>query len=355
MTKNFSDFIDPIAPAQPAGIDIEYDTRFIDIQTIAEGKPEQQFGDVIIEAESPDWGAVEKLCYQILSESKDLRVFCFYTQALTANHGVVGFKKGCEIIYDNISKYWDDLYPKLVDEEDNYDTFYRSGAIGLLLASSGVVQQLNNANILYSPSKKSYLTVKSTVAALLSNDDGLYPGGRERLLEDLKIAYETEQDEILALEDSVSILSKIEDIFAQRIQDVQLDFSIIKKPLALIIASIVKEDKREEDLQPSSLTTTDISASSNAAISHSKSIDNLQDIKIKDRADVKIILEKLNLYFRLKEPSHPAPLFVERLQKLMDMNFYDILKNISPSSLNDLDLIIGKSEDTIDENSDNND
>lgn len=77
MTKNFSDFVDPISVTQPTGIDIEYDARFIDIQSLVEGKPEQQYGDVIIEAQEPDWGTVEKLCRQILSESKDIRVFAF--------------------------------------------------------------------------------------------------------------------------------------------------------------------------------------------------------------------------------------------------------------------------------------
>lgn len=343
MTKNFSDFADPISAAQPTGIDIEYDARFIDIQTLVEGKPEQQYGEVIIEAEQPDWSTVEKLCRQILSESKDIRVFCFYTQALTANYGLLGFRKGCEIIYANVEKYWEELYPKLIDEEDNFDAFYRSGSIGLLIAETGIIRQLNESNVIYSSSKKSYFKVKSVASLLMNNEDGTYPGGREKLIEDIKVAYENEQEELQALKDSLDLITNIEKIFDNNIINFQLDFTTIKKPLEVIASLLIKPftvDNDAEDASFDELPTILDRELAKPVIN----IQSLEDIKIKDRNDVKIVLEKLNLYFRLREPSHPAPLFIERLQKLMDMSFYDLLKNISPSSLNDLDLIIGKEE-----------
>lgn len=343
MTKNFSDFVDPISVTQPTGIDIEYDARFIDIQSLVEGKPEQQYGDVIIEAQEPDWGTVEKLCRQILSESKDIRVFCFYAQALTANYGILGFKKGCEIIHANIGKYWEDLYPKLVDEEDNFDAFYRLGSIGLLIADSGIIQQLNESNIIYSPSKKSYFKLKSVASILINNEDGSYPGGKEKLIEDLKVAYQNNQEELLVLKDALDFLINIESVFEENIKDFHLDFSVIKKPLEVIASLLVRPSNFEENEQETP-SIEKVAVPNDTVIRPVTDSQNLDDIKIKDRADVKIVLEKLNIYFRLKEPSHPAPLFIERLQKLMDMNFYEMLKNISPDSLNNLDMIIGRDD-----------
>ena len=343
MTKNFSDFLDPISVTQPTGIDIEYDARFIDIQSLVEGKPEQQYGDVIIEAQEPDWGTVEKLCRQILSESKDIRVFCFYAQALTANYGILGFKKGCEIIHANIGKYWEDLYPKLVDEEDNFDAFYRSGSIGLLIADSGIIQQLNESNIIYSPSKKSYFKMKSVASILINNEDGSYPGGKEKLIEDLRVAYQNNQEELLVLKDALDFLINIESVFEENIKDFHLDFSVIKKPLEVIASLLVRPSNFEENEQETP-SIEKVAVPNDTVIRPVTDSQNLDDIKIKDRADVKIVLEKLNIYFRLKEPSHPAPLFIERLQKLMDMNFYEMLKNISPDSLNNLDMIIGRDD-----------
>lgn len=343
MTKNFSDFVDPISVTQPTGIDIEYDARFIDIQSLVEGKPEQQYGDVIIEAQEPDWGTVEKLCRQILSESKDIRVFCFYAQALTANYGILGFKKGCEIIHANIGKYWEDLYPKLVDEEDNFDAFYRSGSIGLLIADSGIIKQLNESNIIYSPTKKSYFKLKSVASILINNEDGSYPGGKEKLIEDLRVAYQNNQEELLVLKDALDFLINIESVFEENIKDFHLDFSVVKKPLEVIASLLVRSSDFEENEQETP-SIEKVAVPNNTVIRPVTDSQNLDDIKIKDRADVKIVLEKLNIYFRLKEPSHPAPLFIQRLQKLMDMNFYEMLKNISPDSLNNLDMIIGRDD-----------
>ena len=345
MTKIFSDFVDPISVAQPTGIDIEYDARFIDIQTLVEGKPEQQYGDVIIEAQEPDWNTVEKLCRQILSESKDIRVFCFYAQALTANYGVIGFKKGCEVIDANIERYWEDLYPKLVDEDNNFDAFYRSGSIRLLIDKSGIVQQLNRSNIIYSASKKGYFTIKSVASILINNDDNSYPGGREKLVEDIKVAYQNNQEELSALKDALDLINNIEVTFDEKLAESHLDFSAIKEPLEVIASLLVRSSSVEEDKEEISLNENLSKTVNNVVTKSVINIQSLDDISIKDRNDVRIVLEKLNLYFRLKEPSHPAPLFIERLQKLMDMSFYEMLKNISPNSLNDLDVIIGKGDE----------
>lgn len=53
-------------------------TVAFELQRLSEGKPEQQYGDIIIEAQEPDWSAMEKLGSQLLSETKDVNVFCLY-------------------------------------------------------------------------------------------------------------------------------------------------------------------------------------------------------------------------------------------------------------------------------------
>ena len=90
--KMFSKWELPVSKDTPAGVDIEYDSRFLELQSVAEGKPEQQYGETIIPAQEPDWAVVEKLCNQLLAESKDLRVLVYYAQALTAKYGLPGFQ-----------------------------------------------------------------------------------------------------------------------------------------------------------------------------------------------------------------------------------------------------------------------
>jgi type VI secretion system protein ImpA len=66
------------------------------------------------------------------------------------------------------------------------------------------------------------------------------------------------------------------------------------------------------------------------------------NLEIKSRNDIDLLLEKIYLYFEKNEPSHPAPLFIRRIQRLMTYNFYEIMKDISPESLDQLLNLIGQ-------------
>ena len=73
------------------------------------------------------------MCNQLLAESKDLHVLAYYAQALTAKHGLVGFCAGCEAIRANIDLYWESIYPKLEDEDGEFDPFTGSMLLAPLL------------------------------------------------------------------------------------------------------------------------------------------------------------------------------------------------------------------------------
>jgi type VI secretion system protein ImpA len=44
------------------------------------------------------------------------------------------------------------------------------------------------------------------------------------------------------------------------------------------------------------------------------------------------------------EPSHPAPLMIERVQRLSELNFMDIIRDLAPDGVNQLDNIFGRRE-----------
>ena len=138
--KMFSKWELPVSKDTPAGVDIEYDSRFLELQSVAEGKPEQQYGETIIPAQEPDWAVVEKLCNQLLAESKDLRVLVYYAQALTAKYGLPGFQAGCEAIKINVDLFWDTLFPQLEDEDGEYDPFYRINALSSFSTFDGIAK-----------------------------------------------------------------------------------------------------------------------------------------------------------------------------------------------------------------------
>jgi type VI secretion system protein ImpA len=346
--KTFPLWDEPISADAPAGVNIEYDSRFLELQSAAEGKPEQQYGDTIIPAEEPDWAMVEKLCNQLLAESKDLRVLAYYTQALTAKHGLIGFCAGCEAIKTNLSLYWDSIFPKLEDDDGDYDPFYRINALSSFAAPGGILKEILPAKLLVNGLTQQTVAVKEAVSVLQGHDAQNYPGGKDRLMLDIRVGADTGKPELVALNHALGYLKEIEGIFSKNLQEeYSLSFEVIEKPFSLINQTVDYNDggtpQALQEEQDADMGETAVLATVQDQVAYHDS-DAWRRLAIKNRADVDLALEKICVYFETLEPSHPAPLFIRRVQRLMNMDFYDIMKDISPESIANLEVLIGKSE-----------
>ncbi|KAB0659242.1 type VI secretion system protein TssA, partial [Burkholderia diffusa] len=67
-----------------------------------------------------------------------------------------------------------------------------------------------------------------------------------------------------------------------------------------------------------------------------------RDAEVASRDDVRLGLDKICRYFELHEPSHPAPLLLRRAQRLLALDFYEIIRDLAPESLPKLDLLSGE-------------
>ncbi|MBN3774835.1 type VI secretion system protein TssA, partial [Burkholderia sp. Se-20378] len=67
-----------------------------------------------------------------------------------------------------------------------------------------------------------------------------------------------------------------------------------------------------------------------------------RDAEVTSRDDVRIGLDKMCRYFEQHEPSHPAPLLLRRAQRLLTLDFYEIIRDLAPESLPKLDLLSGE-------------
>lgn len=357
--KDFSIYENPISIENPAGFNIEYDNRFLELQRLAEGVPEQQYGDVIIDSKAPEWNTLEKLCNQLLADSKDVTLFAYNILILTAKYGLIGFEAGCRALSINLERYWEEIYPKLIDEDNEFDPYYRINALSLLTSPEGIVKHLGASKLLSNGLNHQSVSLKDAVLVLQDDAKIDYAGGRERLFLDIKIGFDSNKTEFIALKNSLNHIENIERIYETKISDNLLpSFDVIKKHLKLILSTadygndLSNSGNLEKGAENSQGIDTDsITPSNTAQQSLSQPIDVWRKAVIENRNDVELILEKVCLYFEQYEPSHPAPLFIRRIQRLMNMNFYDIMKDISPSSLDHLEVLIGQTND--DENNTN--
>ncbi|QRN41759.1 MAG: hypothetical protein GKC53_06640 [Neisseriaceae bacterium] len=82
-----------------------------------------------------------------------------------------------------------------------------------------------------------------------------------------------------------------------------------------------------------------------------KGRDYLSVQAVSSRKEVILILDNLLNYFRVHEPSHPAPILIRRVKKMIGMNFEEIIQELLPDSQALLQMYVGRSSiDHDDEN-----
>ncbi|MFT2798582.1 type VI secretion system protein TssA [Serratia sp. N21D137] len=332
---NIDAFLAPVTPEQPCGENLEYDSDFQAMEQAMQGKAEQQFGDTIIPAEPADWATVERLAVSLLSRTKDLRVMLALTQAWTMRSGLTGYASGLLLVQQGLSIYWESIYP-LLEEFGEIDPFYRMNALAVLSDKSRLTTVLHKAVLLHS--NRDDLMVCDAQALLdgSKTECADYLGGRSRLIEELAYGGQPGIDAILVIH---LRLQTIQDILSDRLgESYVLEMEQWQKTVGLIASACQVTDIS----MPS-----EESAVSEHEVLHgtaSPSIVDWRSAQIVSRAEAKKMLEKVKQYFTQYEPSHPAPLMIERVQRLIGLDFIQIIKELNPDSAHQLENIFGRSD-----------
>ena len=64
--------------------------------------------------------------------------------------------------------------------------------------------------------------------------------------------------------------------------------------------------------------------------------------EINSREDVVHVLDKICLYYERCEPSSPIPLLLQRSKRLVSANFMDIVRDLAPEGLAQVENLRGK-------------
>jgi len=318
----------------PCGPDLEYDAAFLELEQAARGKPEQQYGDTLVPAEEPAWPQVRRLAEGLLGRSKDLRIAALFTQALVTTEGFPGLKAGCDILNGLIERYWEQVHPQLDPDDDN-DPTMRMNALAALADPDELLRQVREAPL-----------IKSRQVGML-------------LVRDVEVALDKLPPKEGAAEMS---LGQINDMMGS--EDGQAAGKLIGETLEALkrLASGLNERvgaDRAPDLRPLIATVTHLTqvCTGSAASAEGESADAAGDEAgagatggrpaqgpsgdIRNRRDAIMMIDKICDYFAKNEPSNPAPLLLHRAKRLIDMNFVDIIRDMVPDGLVQIETIAG--------------
>lgn len=341
MTKNDNDaLLEPVDPDMPAGPDLEYDADFLALLQAAEGTPERRMGDTVVAAEEPDWREVQKLAAGLLKRSKDLRVAVLLARASLHLSGLAGLAQGLALIQGLASRYWDQVHPQLDPSDDN-DPTARVNTLLDLCAREALLDPLRATPLIRSrvfgplayrdieiaegkvpplPDTKPLDATALSAAFQDCDPDALTEAaaaGAQALAEaralDGALAANMRPDQMPDLDPLIKLLSAISTVLGGRLSDLRPGETSDTTPEAQQVGGTA-------DRPRANLGTTG---------------------EIASRDDVVRALDRICDYYSRNEPSSPVPLLLKRAQRLATGSFMEIMRDMAPDALAQIEKICG--------------
>ena len=348
---NVDDLLKPVADDKPCGEDFTYHPSFQNLETLSRGKPETQFS----QAEDPDWKEVRDSALEVLGQSKHLMAGVILTVSLTKIGGLEGLRDGLATIRGMTEKYWNDVYPKL-DPDDNNDPTERINILNNL--SSGgepykFTSHVKQIVMCESPSM-GRVTLGQIIAAkdkaTAKPDEEKPKGDSGPDLNQIQAAFrdagpEAAKATLTLVTESIGHAQGIEGFLDSTVGAGRgVNFESLDK--------LLEEMKRAVEPYAEDGAVAESPAEAGAAPGESSSARPASrggpgvSGTIQSRADVLKALDLICAFYRNNEPSSPVPLIIQRAQRLVDKDFMEILTDLTPDAVSQLQVITGKPKES---------
>lgn len=327
----------PVSDSSPCGADLEYDAEFLALDEAARGKAEQQFGDTIIPAEEPDWARVQQLALTLLGRSKDLRLAVPLLRAATRLQGLQAAAEGLSLVHGLLDVHWASLYP-LLDADDANDPTMRLNALVPLVDPQGFIADLRAATLQAGRGVVKGRDIE-LAAGKVAPQDGetvLPMAGVQQALRDA----EAQQAGLLgALIGMSTTVAAIDTLINERASLSGPEF----RPLQLLLKALADVARAVQtglaDAGAEVAATLPGEADASGAPGGQLGAGGLGPLRNRD--DAIRALDKVCEWMEHNEPSNPAPLLIRRAQRLMSKNFFDIIRDLMPDGLEQIEKLAG--------------
>jgi type VI secretion system protein ImpA len=282
--------------------------------------------------EDAKWPRVIELAEQLLVRSKDLRIAVLLTRALTRTEGIPGLAAGLAVVHGLLDRHWDHVHPVLEADQDR-DPTERINALALLADTETLIKDVRDADLV-SSREHGQLRARDVEIAL-GRLVPLAGTGVARPLHEvhaqIAAAFTGDPTVPTALREARDRAQAIQALLTDRVGG---DRALDLKPLTQTIDSLREACDVALGVGPAEVPAAEAGSRGVGAI----------DGEFRDRVEAVRALELVCRYLERHEPSNPAPLFIRRAQRLMTKNFVEIVKDLLPDSLANLERLTGESE-----------
>lgn len=318
---------------QPCGADLSFDAEFLQMETAAAGEPEREYGNTLVASKGPDWRAVQQAALRLAARTRDLRLAIWVTRSSARLQGAADAMRGLQVIHGLLVQHWDHVHPEL----DGTDATARLNALSTLVHGDGLAD-LRAARLC---TQRGALGLRD-IELVLGHAEPL-PGETVATEEGLKTALATACTEVPDL---------LQQLLAGHQAVLGVDAVLTEKlPAAkgLELAPLKKLMERVAQaaqlMQSADATAGGDGASANAEVvaTPTARVVAMPAGAITTRDDAIKGLGRICEWIERNEPSSPAPLFIRRSQQLLQMSFIDIVRDLLPENVRQIEHFAGKS------------
>jgi type VI secretion system protein ImpA len=353
----------PVSESAPAGENLEYQPEFAALEEAALGKPERQMGSGTIPGEPPNFTLLFARSNELLRRSKDLRIAAHLTRACIDKHGFVGMHQGLALLHRLLANYWPSVHPQLDPDDDN-DPMMRVSALSALIspeiltalrAAPMFVTQVAgpvslrhfaivageqpqptdgpkvDANLLEAAFREVPLTVLQTLGSSLQ-------GCRDEL-KGVSEAFQKGSGGMPGPDFSTldRIIFQAQNAVRPRLVARSAEAGV--KPGASPGAAGGANGANGGNMA-GGVASGAAGDGEGGGFAAPEPMAGPSGV-IRSRDDVVMLLDKICGYYERHEPSSPLPLLLQRCRKLAALSFIDIVKDLAPAALQQVELIGG--------------
>jgi len=329
----------------PCGEDIEADLSYFSLVDLVQPKGQ---GMVAAgqdrPAEEPNWGEVGRTSVSLLQRSRHLNVAMYLTLSLLQRNGLSGLRDGLSLVRGLLDRFWDSVYPQL-DASDGHDPLQRISIVQSLSPRSAsdqdpfrFKQRVLELPLCRSRQMGSFGLKDIQIArGELPSTAG---GQGAAAMPVIEAAFrDTPADELLATSqaarEAVEHLDAIVAVFAEKAVAGQTPDLTGLRTMLRDIDRVVQQFLGGGDLhKPAEAEGPDGTASPLEGGASSAG-------EIRSRKDALLALERICRYFDQSEPSSPVPLLLRRAQRLVSKSFVEIVRDICPEAMGQINAISG--------------
>jgi type VI secretion system protein ImpA len=354
---NTDSLIEAVSADLPCGEDLSYDPAFMELERVAQGGPTDRIVGPDVPAEGPDWRVVQQQASALLGRTKDLRVAVLLAKSLLRTSGLKGFRDGVHLVKELVTRYWEPIHPQL-DPEFDFSPIMRGNILRDLCDRASVLNPIRTTPLVSLAGLGSFsLRDIGLATGELAPTNGVAPPEMSNV--DAAFGHcpvEQLEETAAAVGDTLSSVFTIESFMAEKVgavQTISLEelAGVLRQILQILQARLAErtvQSPAETGLNGGNGAHMEATGSSfepmTGAVQAGPGAGGQKPMRIGEissRNEVIRALDAVCGYYERHEPSSPVPILLRRAQRLVSMNFVDIMRNLAPSAMSDIEKITG--------------